>query len=149
MARSNGKRVLVGGDLGCTTARPAWLSHTRRAVIWAAARTCSTARSPTPDDARELALLLAQPSAVFAALWLVWPLSTATGPCSRSTGPVCTTNQRDRPRERTTGGGPPTGSIAQRVRHAPDRTANPRHCLIAAHRFRTPVALHSHCLSTR
>jgi len=40
----------------------------------------------------------------------VGPLTTATGPCSGSAGSASTTNQRDRPRERTTTGGPPTGT---------------------------------------
>ena len=54
----------------------------------------------------DAALLLARPSAAVAACWLVWPLSTATGPCSGSAGSACTTNQRDRPRERSTTGAP-------------------------------------------
>jgi len=35
-------------------------------------------------------------------------LTTATGPCSGSARSASTTNQRDRPRERTTTGAPPT-----------------------------------------
>jgi len=95
-----------GGGPGCTTPRPAWLSHPSRELICPAARTCSSAPSPTPDDA----LLRARLNAVVAACWLVWPLTTATGPCSGSVGSACTTNQRDRPRERTTPGAPAAGA---------------------------------------
>jgi len=65
-----------GGGPGCTTPRPAWLSHTSRELIFPAARTYSSTRSPTPDPA----LLLARTSAVLADFWLAWPLTTATGP---------------------------------------------------------------------
>ena len=74
-----------------------------------AARTCSTGSSPAPDDDRLLAWLQGRPSAAVAAFWLVWPLSTATGPCSGSAGSACTTNQRDRPLERAVGGAPVAG----------------------------------------
>ena len=36
----------------------------------------------------------------------MWPLSTATGPCSGSARSACTTNQRDRPLARAAGSGP-------------------------------------------
>jgi len=87
---------------------PAWpgCPTSARELICSAARTCSNAPSPPPDQA----LLLARPSAAIAAFWLVWPLTTATGPCSGSAGSASTTNQRDRPRERTATGAPPTGA---------------------------------------
>jgi len=80
---------------------------------------------PTPDDAR----LLARPSAVVAACWLVWPLTTATGPRSGSARSACTTNQRDRPRERTTTGAPPPGTG---TRNANAAGASPAASVIAA-----------------
>ena len=107
VAQGGGQPSGYGGGPGCTTPRPAWLSHTSRELIWSAARTCSTAPSPAPADAR----LLALPSAAVAAFWLVWPLTTATGPQSGSAGSASTTNQRDRPLERTTTGTPPTNAV--------------------------------------
>jgi len=60
--------------------------------------------------------LRARPEAGVAAFWLVWPLTTATGPRSGSAGSASTTNQRDRPRERTTTGAPPTGTVTPDAR---------------------------------
>ena len=70
-----------GGGPGCTTPRLAWLSHTSRELIWSAARTCSTADSPAPDDVRLLARLRAWPNAAVAA-------SGAAGP-GRRRAPTC------------------------------------------------------------
>ncbi len=106
VAPGGGQPAGHGGGPGCTTPRLAWLSHTSRDLIWSAARICSSAPSPTP----KAALLRARPNAAVTDFWLVWPLTTATGPCSGSPGSASTTNQRDRPRERTTTGAPPTGA---------------------------------------
>ena len=105
------------------TPRLAWASQTSRELIWLAGRTCSTTRPSADGDG----LLRALPSAVVAAFWLVWPLTTTTGPCSGSAGSVCTTNQRDRPRGRTTAGAgavsPAAGTRHPATRPAPGRVA--------------------------
>ena len=96
-AGSSAGSVGVGTVLYVNSIEPVVISMSRSPCRSRRYSTYEAGPRLCPRSDQSAALLLGRPSASVAAFWLVWPLTTATGPCSGSAGAASTTTNATGP----------------------------------------------------